>query len=313
MSADQESSEQRSSGRWLVATGVVVVVGVLLLMPVRYPGRILGIVFDFAHVPVFAVFVYVVIRLVCGCEPSWKVAAAIAIVAAAFGLGGEYLQGYVGRSGDWGDAASNAVGAAIGFVVGTWRKWRRGLLWGAGLALSAALVAVYFNPALTLTDLVRQHTELPLLASFESELELTRWRSGLSKLSRSTDHVSDGRYSLKWQMNPGPYPQCTLIWPVNDWTPYRALEFDVWNDADEPLEIVTKIEDFRHNKTYADRFHQPVRVPKGKTTVRVDLKAVQDAPDDRKMDMALITRLSLFTIDLRRQRVLHIDRVKLIR
>ncbi len=313
MSADQETSEQQSPSRWWVTIGVVLVVGVLLLMPVKYPGRILGVVFDFAHVPVFAVFVYVVIRLVCGREPSWKVAIAIAVVAAGFGLGGEFLQRYVGRSGDWGDAASNAIGAAIGFTVGTWRKWRRGPLLVVGLALAAGVFAVYFNPVRTLTDLFRQQTELPLLASFENELELSRWRCGLSKLSRSTEHVSDGRFSLRWELNPGLYPQCTLHWPVNDWTPYRALEFDVWNDADEPLEIITKIEDFRHNNTHSDRFHQTVNVAKGKTTVRVDLKAVQDAPADRKMDMALITRLTLFTIDLRKQRVLHIDRLQLIK
>lgn len=300
-----------NSQRVLAAIGAVIVLGALLLMPIRHPGRILGVLFDFAHVPVFAAFVFIIIRLFGGQKPAWVLAASLGAGAAVLGLAGELAQDLVGRSAGIGDAISNAVGAAIGFTGATWPQWSRRPRRVLAVCLVGLTAAVWFNPTRTLVDISRQRNEFPILSSFEHELELCRWQSENSDLAISSRHASHGQTSLQWTLQPGQYPGCVLRWPINDWSNFQLLEFDVWNEDSEPIEITTKIEDFHHSGQYADRFHERTTLRQGKTTVRIRMDRVRSAPESRETDMKLISRVALFTIDLNKTRVLYIDRMEL--
>ena len=312
--ADVVPSEPAQVPRqWIGAAGVVLIVGILLTMPIRYPGRMLGAVCDFAHLPVFAVMVYIVTRLVGGTNPTWTLAATIAVTAAVFGLCAEVLQGSIGRSSTMGDAVSNVIGSIGGFVFATRSKWTRPALVFALLLLIVAMVFVYLHPVGVVRDIVRQQSDFPMLASFEDDLELSRWTVRRGRFNRSQKFSSDGEWCIRWKLAPGQYPRCTLRWPPGDWSDCDSFEFDVWNESSEPIQLAVKIEDFTHNRRQDDRFERITDLPTGKTTIRVNLDDVRTAPVDREMDMTLISRVQLFTIDLEQPRVLFLDRVRLNR
>ncbi|MFK7819959.1 MAG: VanZ family protein [Planctomycetaceae bacterium] len=295
---------------YVAAAGVVAAIGLLLIAPIDYPGRLLGVVFDYGHVPAFALLVFAVTRLLCGKSPSIKTAGTIAIAATVFGVGAEFVQQYVGRSAEPGDAFANAIGAAIGFLAATWNQWRpnqRRL--GTALLIIGTIAAVW-SPTWTLIDINRQRNEFPLLGSFESELELSRWHSRRSSRRRSDKHASDGKFCLEWKLRPARYPEVHTRWPFGDWSLYQDLEVDIWNDH-SPLPIVVKIEDASHNGQYEDRFQQEILLPTGKTTVRVNLNDVRTAPQSRELNMQQIARVAFFTADLTERRVLYLDRLEL--
>jgi hypothetical protein len=290
--------------------GVVAIVGLLLIAPIDYPGRLLGVVFDYGHVPAFAVLVFVVSRLLSGQNTSIKVAGTVAIAATAFGVGGEFVQQYVGRSAEPGDAFANAVGAAIGFFVATWNKWTQNQrrVWMPLLVL--AVIGAVWAPTLILIDINRQRTDFPMLGSFESKLELSRWHTRNSSKRRSQSYSSDGEWCLEWKLRPAKYPQIHTRWPFGDWSRFASLEVDIWNE-DEPIEVVVKIEDTDHNGSHDDRYQQSFRLLTGKTTISIQTNDIQSAIADRKMDLQRIARLSIFTIDLQKRRTLYIDRLQL--
>ncbi len=301
----------RSPRRWLVAVMVVAFVGLLLLFPVQVPGRWLGVLFDCAHLPVFAVLVFVVIRVLGGLRPNWLLAAAVLVGAVVFGLGAEFTQGLIGRSAGWGDASANAVGACIGFVASTWHRWQRWPRAVAVLVLMGLAAWAYFEPAAVLTDVVRQRSEFPLVGSFENELELRRWQVKTGQMSRSGDHVSHGESSLRVKLEPGEYPGLRLRWPPNDWSGYSTLSFDVWNDADIPLEVVVRVHDFTHNNDHLDRFNREATIKPGANTLTVSLSEVRTAPTDRELDITAITQLQIYSADLSDPYVLYFDRFEL--
>lgn len=306
-----EASQGTGNRGYIIAGAVVALVAAMLLMPIDYPGRLLGVVFDYGHVPLFATLVLVVLRLVAGREPSLKLAVGIAVAAVLFGVGGEVLQKHVGRSTELGDAISNAVGAAVGFFIATWRRWSaRQRKLGVAL-LVAALAVAFVPPTRTLFDVYRQRSDFPMLGSFESELELSRWHCRKASKQRSQKYASDGEWCLQWDLKPAEYPEVHIRWPFGDWAKYEKLEVDVWND-DEPITLVLKVEDTKHNGQYEDRFQQEFVVSPGKSTLSVGLDEVRSAPAEREMDMQLIARVSLFTMDLKEKRVLYLDRLQLV-
>lgn len=307
----ETGSTLRSPRRWLVAGGVVSVVGLLLILPIHAPGRWLGVLFDFAHLPVFAVLVFVVTRALGGSRPNWLLAAGVALAAGVFGLGAEFVQGLIGRSAEWSDAAANAVGASIGFVAATWSGWKRSLRAVAVITLMVMAAWAYVDTTTILTDVVRQRLEFPVLGSFENELELVRWRINIGRIARSAEHATDGVHSLRVDLDPGRYPGLMCRWPYNNWSGRSTLSFNVWNDSNKPLDVFVRVNDFAHNNDWVDRFERTVTLAPGANTVRIPLDDVRNAPSEREMDMSVITNLMVFTVDLEESRVLYFDRFEL--
>jgi len=92
------------------------------------------------------------------------------------------------------------------------------------------------------------------------------------------------------------YPAFDLFEPAPDWRGYSVLALDVTNPGAAPLWFTLRIHDVHHDWSNEDRLNLPVDIPAGtRTTVRISIAAIAAAPAHRRMDMARIANVMLFS------------------
>ncbi len=301
--------------RPLHALLVLGVVAVLLLVPLPRPGRVGLALQDLAHVPVggiVALFVFALLRR--RIRRSRLAAAAVAMVLSVALLAlVEIVQPYVGRGRSLGDLVTGSLGAASALlVVLAWGRpaFPRALLAAGGLLL---LTAGCVPTVRILADAWRQKGALPMLASFEDDLEMTRWWLDDARGTRGGEHTTYGLWSLRVDLEPAAFPSATLAAPYGDWRGYSALAFDVFVEGDEALPLIVKVVDAAHDESYADRFHRKLVLPPGPHSIRIPLEDVEAGPRVRTMDLSAIQSVQWFVDGLDTPRTFHLDGVRLIR
>lgn len=288
---------------------------VLLLVPVPRASREFHAICDLGHAPLFGLLAALLYRW---CRPrlpkqDWLAAGLVWGFVSGMGLAAEVLQTVSGRHASWSDVVANMLGAAACLV---WAMTFRSQRWSiriAGVLIAGGCLAIAsWEPALVLADAVRQRREMPLIGSFEHHRELRRWHWQYSRIGRSQAWASHGNYSLQVDLLPGKYQGVALYWPVEDWSVYQALEFDLFLDSDAPLPMIAKIEDVETNGDVNDRFNKRILLKPGPNRVHINLWEVAIAPKRRMLDLAHIKRLKLFTSKLSESRRLYLDNVRLI-
>jgi hypothetical protein len=102
--------------------------------------------------------------------------------------------------------------------------------------------------------------------------------------------------ALRVSFDRGARPALELFEPAQDWRGFNVVAFDLTNPGPAPLELTLRILDARHDWTSDDRLNLPVMIPAGvRMTVRVALAAVESAPARRRMDMARIANVMLYS------------------
>lgn len=286
----------------------------LLLIPLPAMGRTADAIQDLAHLPVgalYAVLLYGWLRRSRGLAPLLAGAAALVGVAAILGFV-EVVQPYVARTRSFQDWVVGLLGAGGGLLIAL--AWERGaLVRVAGVVLGAGLIGLGAIPGGRIVyDVWRQRRAAPMLASFEDDLEMTRWWFGYAKGSRAGEHVTSGLYSLRVDVEVAQYPGATMSAPLSDWRGYRALAFDLHVDEGEPLEFVITVSDEDHDGDYYDRFNQEMRLGPGAHRIRIPLAEVEAEPRGRAMDMSRIAGFQVFVVEPAKPRTYYVDAVRLL-
>ena len=297
-------------------------VGIILIVPLPFSGRVSRSIMDLSHAPVFAGLTWLAFRTL---RPrvSWSslaLAGLIGEILLVVGLAAEFIQQQVGRTFAWHDIYSNCAGVAAGWLwifagkTAVRRRPLRIIVRAAVWGLSAALFLLPNTwAALSLVDIVFQPYELPMLASFESWSELTRFSSNNSRCYRVNEFASEGAWSLRVDLQRGWYTGVTLDDPWRDWSAYRELVFDVNVRSESPLPLTVKIEDQATNGEYFDRYNGEIVLKPGGQRVRINLEMVAEAPIGRRLDLAHIKRLQLFAANLPHSERMYLDNVHLRR
>jgi VanZ family protein len=158
----------------------------------------------------------------------------------------------------------------------------------------------------------RMKRDFPLLGSFESYLEMSRWEVKDDKqISRVKSHATSGEYSLRVNLEPGMYPGVALVHHISDWTRYNALAYDVFLEGTTPLTITVRINDKQHNEQYLDRYNEEFILNPGSNHINIVLDDVRKAPQGRTMDMADITTFCIFSYKLKEPRTVYFDNFRL--
>jgi len=300
----------------------------LLLMPVPIITRQGAALMDLAHAPLFGLVTLVAFFQLPPVLRSVPSAIVIGIVMTlASGLI-ELAQELTGRSSSWSDLWANVLGVTAALCLGLARESastrRRGLLAASAVA---ALVVASVPGSVQLWDARRQKRDVPMIASFEDRLELSRWRFLSADGQLTPEHVTAGRLSLRIDLHAGKSPGVFMLWPPNDWrevhrgagnastgnsAPAAALVFDVWLSEGPPLDVVVKIVDLYHNYGHpSDRYERPTRVPAGTHRVSIPLDLIAHAPISRQMDLSQIRLLQFYIEMLDRPRTLFVDNIHL--
>jgi hypothetical protein len=212
-----------------------------------------------------------------------------------------------------GDILTDALGAAVFLAIlysiqkGSIRKSIVLLCSGLLLLMVARAYPIF---AVTV-DSWNMEKEFPVLSSFESPFEISRWVCKEGSMKRTSLHATDGTSSLRVNLPPGLYPGITLDYMTNDWRGYKRLTFDAFIEGSAPFELSIRINDRRHNEEYTDRFNKSFLLGPGPNSISVGLDEVRTAPRSRKMDMADITVLCIFSYKLKEPRIAYFDNFRL--
>jgi hypothetical protein len=239
-------------------------------------------------------------------------ACGVFLAATGVGLGIEKVQGLTGRDASWVDGGTNAAGAAIMLLLVLAARGRARPLWLTGTVITALLLLAAWLPGRQIHDALRQRYEFPMLASFEDDLELSRWRFQESTGSIVQAHGTHGPDSLRVTFAAGQYPGASFVWPPPDWSSHAAFAFDIHVDEGPPLPLIVKIEDRAHNQHYEDRFHEELLLEPGAHQIRIETTKIRDGIRGRKFDLEQVAVVQWFLDGLDRTRVVHIDNVRLL-
>lgn len=298
---------------WLfLLFGLLLIVG--LLVPSPFEGRLAGVVGDSVHGFAFAVFAWLLYRLLVGLSGSSPRGAAwiVCVSLIVFGVLTEVAQYFVGRSFSIKDIASDSLGAVAGtFCAIAWttpeKRTRRKLV-----AAAAGLLLVGLTPALAgLVDIVYQYRDFPTLASFEQPLERLRWRVVSSRMRRSPEHATDGKWSARVDLQPGDYSGFGMTAPAADWTGYQQLVFDVTLDEGPPVDVALVIGDRPAKLLVAECFERRLRLEPGLQQIVIPLADVERGPGTRRFDMTRMDFIWFAAIGLKQPRTLFLDHLRL--
>jgi hypothetical protein len=86
-----------------------------------------------------------------------------------------------------------------------------------------------------------------------------------------------------------------VVEPQGDWRAFGLIAIDLTNAGPADASLVLRIHDAAHDWSHEDRFNLPLIIPsRTRTTVRVVLPVVEEAPASRRMDMARIANVMVF-------------------
>ncbi|MBE0598560.1 MAG: VanZ family protein [Desulfuromonadales bacterium] len=302
-------------GLWVPLALVLVVL--MFVGGAAHPSRLEQALWNLGHVPAFALWTALLLKIPALRRESLAGQLGFAFILA---LGGGVLvegaQTLFGRSFDLWDLLRNLAGALLAVAIFVpspaispplQRRLCRG---AAGLALAAVVL-----PATALmADSLLARQQFPLLASFESPLELGRW-SGSARISRTLGLAIEGEASLQVEFGTEPYSGLFMDDFPGDWRGFGALELSLYNPQTEPLEIHLLLFDQAHRdngRPYADRFNAVHTVPPGWSRLRIDLETAAAAPAGRRLKLGEVASFGLFTVQRIAPARLYLDQVRLL-
>jgi len=289
-----------------------------ILVGIDIPENRLSIaLFNFGHLPLFGLLALVI--LITLNKGSWPVeniryyyiAGAVSVF---IGFLIELIQIHIpGRFFELQDIILNFVGTAtfliLSYTPGRYRKWTR--IIGKSFSLIAILIAM--SPVfIAIADTWQMQKNFPLINSFETSLEISRWEAKCSTITRSIQNASDKAHSLKILLDPATYPGASTKYFVCDWRGFTELCFDVFLTGESPIPITVRIDDKDHKQSFDDRYNGKCILNPGMNHIAIDLEDIRTAPTTRTMDMENIVLICLFSYELKEQRTLYIDNMRLI-
>lgn len=161
----------------------------------------------------------------------------------------------------------------------------------------------------------RRRAQFPVLLDFESFLDKSFLETSNSEMEfvEAPQPWRDitGSRVCQWIIQPGSLSSITVKYPSPVWVGYKHLEFEIYSEMTEPLDVSLRINDVQHNFDYQDRYNTVIVVQPGLNTISIPLFDVENAPRDRKMDMTSIANIILFTSVKDNHKVLYIDNLLL--
>ena len=237
------------------------------------------------------------------------------VFCVVFGFGTEYAQLLVGRNFELKDVLHDFVGGFSGLTLSLFSLKNKRLV-NLGICIIVFVGTVFGcrDFLLALWDEYRINKDFPVLADFESGIELKRWRISGGHFELSEDNATSGENSLKVDFRPARYSDLSMDHFASNWVGYNYLTFNIESSAEQPINLYVKIYDYTHYYSafrFYDRFNGKILVNPGNNKIRINLEDVRNAPRDRPMLLNEVWGVSIFAIDLKEPYRFYLDDVRL--
>jgi hypothetical protein len=304
------------SAPWLVAaTGITLLLSLLLFVRVPGDGAWLDTALDTSHAPIFAgVVVLVAILLPPGAGrpgpvawPDWRRCGRALLLSVALGVFVEFLQSFQGRPPALVDVMSDAAGAVAGLAL--WalvrrhrepdaapRSAGRQIVVLALLAVAVGIVA--WRPVQTARAYLHRATHFPVIVDFGQPIDLVFVKTDGAPIWIETlppDLARQpGERALAVPYDPVRGGVLRLTEPIPDWRGHGVIAVEVANPAAEDLELDLMIWDWDRYWSRQAPNAQTIRVPPGKrASFRLDLAELQAPADTPALDRSRIEHMLL--------------------
>jgi len=303
-----------------ILVGLLSAVLILLMFaggPGYYGDRVTKHVWNLGHVFAFFLWTWYLAKRWAWLARLRSLYRLLFLTGVVFGAGLliEGLQYGTARSADWQDIGRNMLGglAAVCWTHPLCRDLKPSAR-GIGRLASILLGLLALVPLTgSLADGYLARRAFPVLADFETALELERW-SGDAHRERTTTVRLSGQYALKVMLDTTRFSGVSLNTFPRDWQVYRALEIGLFNPDQDVIYITCRIHDRRHiegPQYYQDRFNRRYAIQPGWNRIRIPLQDVQAAPQGRSMDLGDVMAVGLFATSLKHPRVVFLDHIRL--
>ena len=185
-----------------------------------------------------------------------------------------------------------------------------------GTVAASTLIAFASPILVAVRDEARARTQFPVLASFESQSELSRFRfqSGSEpRIVPITDREGRTATGVQLRLPPGSYPGFGLSYFPRDWRGMRALRLLIANPEPTPVELTVRIDDKQHDGTFHDRFNRAFPIQPGTNQIEIPLQDVLTAPRGRQFGLERVESLLVFAVDLAEPREIVVGPIVLVR
>ena len=284
---------------------VLVIAAIVSFAPPPGASHLSGELHNFGHVVVFAVIGYVVARLLV--RATLLRVGGLAAVVITLLLGGalgyltELAQSLMGGYLSRGDIARDLLGTLVGLIVAI-SQWPPFVRFRPWLLLAATVGFAVGAQSLvsTLLDYRARAAQMPVLFD-PAAVRTARFVEHKGAYAMRTVPLpapwarQAGEVAIEVSLDRGPWPGLTLAEPTPDWRAWRTLLVDVTNPGEQPLELILRVDDARHNGDFTDRYNGPLLVPaRTRTTFRVALADIANTPRGRRLEMQRIEKLMVF-------------------
>jgi VanZ family protein len=281
------------------------------------PTRSFRIAWNLGHIAFFGIAIFLLLKHLSFLQQLTQAHQLYWIVGICFvaGVFIESIQFFIGRQAGWQDILRNILGglSALAFFRRP-KSANTQLLDIKFKVIVTALLCIQLYPLLvTLADEQMARKNFPLLADFESKLELNRWSSN-GNITLDKSFTAHGGYSARIELTTDKYSGASLNFLPNNWKGFDRVLFSIYLPDNSPLLITTRIHDQQHQQgdyLYNDRFQQRTRLQPGWNSIAINLSDVILAPKTRQMDIKNIANINFFASNLKQSRVIYLDNLRL--
>ena len=274
--------------------------------PTPYSNPLFRALWDCGHIVFFAALMLAVqVKLKLS---HWRVIFAISLAVLYVGGAIEIIQAHTGRDGNWRDVSRDIIGAWLGLF---WLLHASRWVWCARIVTLLLILPDIMNVFVAGYSQARALQQFPVLANFESAIELSAWQGDIERVELP---LASGNHVLKVHFNKSQYANVSLKYFFHSWQGYRVLSFDVYNPDQNPVNLVMRVSDVQHDKgsnLYRDRFNHQLRINSGWSHVEIPVSDILHAPATRLMHLDSIASITLFSMRLPVERNIYLDNVKL--
>lgn len=272
--------------------------------------------FDFSHVPLFAgATLWLAACNPLGLVSTWQrrcfaIAAAVISAAAV-----ELIQPATGRSASWVDFFNGLCGIAIAGLILFFRQrhfWR--LVAGASVLTAIPAIPLLME----WRGLLWRDFHFPLLADFEDDTQLVlwdNWRTGRrpwTEWHRSSEHASEGRYSLRLETEVGDFPGLGVNLGAQDWRGWKTFRCDIFNPTSQKMTLGMRISDTGWWVPHSSRFNAEVPLLPGWNHVSFPIESILQT-EERRMNPSHMAEIVFFFDHPKEPHVFFLDHLRLER
>lgn len=225
----------------------------------------------------------------------------------------EATQRWTGRTATLSDILMGWAGVMAGAAVVVMTTHNKPRLRMAAFSVLALLTLATGSPTAGIAlDRRMAARAFPLLATFRTPMEVSRWSDRGCRIKRSRAYAQYGSHALSiFLQDPVAYPGVFMEdLPQRDWSNANALMMEMYLEGEDHLSGWIRVDD-KPAPVYADRYEHIIRLVPGRNTVRVELGDTFTTPHGRPLRKDRIRRFGLFFDRHAAGRTVHLDAVYL--